>query len=148
MTLATNNDLVGRVDRAIEVGASDFFEESERYGGTSSYGSDPSVHYVNEAGVPQEVMEDLRENKDIASAIEKWSRSLAAEAEGVTSTDMFNRNRWEGGRHIHAQMGMCSWAVENDDILSTTADVTEGLMWQKCRFELFDRDQQDVWNQW
>ena len=45
-------------------------------------------------------------------------------------------------------MSQCAWAVENDDILSTLADVVEGLMWQKMRFELFDRDQQDMWNQW
>jgi hypothetical protein len=45
-------------------------------------------------------------------------------------------------------MSKCSWAVENDDILSTLADVMEAQAFSKCRFELFDDDQQDVWNQW
>jgi hypothetical protein len=45
-------------------------------------------------------------------------------------------------------MARCAWAVENDDVLSTLADVLEGLMWQKVRFELIDTDQQDMWNQW
>ena len=88
-----------------------------------------------------------RARREIASVIEKWSQSLSNATQHVT-LDVFNRHRWNGVNHVHATMSQCAWAVENDDILSTLADVLEGLMWQKCRFELFDDDQQDIWNQW
>jgi hypothetical protein len=106
-----------------------------------------SVHYINEAGVPESVVNELRGNKDIASAMERWSQSLSLE-DSRQSVGMFHRGKWEGSNHAFSEMSQAAWAVENDDILSTLADVTEGLMFQRCRFELFDLDQQDVWNQW
>lgn len=122
-----------------------------RYGSTSSM-TQPSIHYINESGLPDDVIERHfgrdRGNREIASVIEKWSQSLSS-ASTQTTLDVFNRGKWgDNAKHIHAVMSQCAWAVENDDILSTLADVVEGLMWQKCRFELFDTDQQDMWNQW
>lgn len=126
----------------------------DRYGAVETATDTPSVHYVNESGLPDEEIEDYftgrqgqRARREIASVIEKWSQSLANSSQRVT-LDVFNRHRWEGANHIFATMSQCAWAVESDDILSTLADVLEGLMWQKCHFELFDDDQQDVWNQW
>jgi hypothetical protein len=116
----------------------------ERFGAVT--GTTPSVHYVNEAGVSEDVVDDLKTNREIASVIEKWSQSLSANA--PQSVDMFNRARWQTAKHIFTEMSQCAWAVENDDILSTLADVVEGLMFQKCRFELYDVDQQDIWAQW
>ena len=125
----------------------------DRYGPVAS-GTPPNVAYVNESGMRDEEMEDFFNGRrgrlmrrEIASVIEKWSQSLSNSTERV-SLDVFNRHKWQGANHIFATMSQCAWAVENDDILSTLADVIEGLMWQKCRFELFDDDQQDMWNQW
>ena len=121
-----------------------------RYGNVSST-TQPSIHYVNESGLPDDVIDRhmrMRGNNEIASIIEKWSQSLS-HTTSQKSLDVFNRTKWgENVNHPHALMSQCAWAVENDDILSTLADVIEGLMWQKCRFELFDSDQQDFWNQW
>ena len=121
----------------------------ETYGRVNSGTSTPSVHYVDETGerLDLDTMGRIRANRDIASVIEKWNQGLS----GITqqqSIDVFNRRRWDGAQHIFAQMSMCAWAVENDDILSGLADVVEGLMFQKNRFELFDTDQQSIWNQW
>lgn len=120
----------------------------QRFGNVSSM-TRPSISYVNESGVPQDVLDRHmdRIHGDVASQIEKWSQSLSPVSSSPT-LDVFNRTRWHGAKHIFSQMSQCAWAVENDDILSTTADVVEGLMWQKCRFSLFDEDQQDIWNQW
>lgn len=107
-----------------------------------------SIAYVNEAGVPESVMDRVRGNRDIANAIEKWSQSLSASSEQGASYDFFSRNKWQGARHTFAVMSKCAWAVENDDILSTLVDVIEGQTFTKNRFELFDEDQQDMWNQW
>ena len=125
----------------------------DRYGPVTS-STPPNISYVNEAGVRDEELEDFFDGRrgrlmrrEVASVIEKWSQSLSGNTERV-SLDVFNRHKWQGANHIHSVMSQCAWAVENDDILSTLADVIEGLMWQKCRFELFDDDQQDMWNQW
>lgn len=123
--------------------------EDDRYGRVVSGTSTPSVHYVDETGLHADldVMGRVRANRDIASVIEKWNQELSGISQ-QKSIDVFNRRRWEGAQHIFAQMSMCAWAVENDDILSGLCDVVEGLMFQKNRFELFDTDQQSVWNQW
>lgn len=107
----------------------------------------PSITYINEAGVPEETVDVIKGMKEVASVIERWSRSLNEGVESATM-DVFNRSRYSGSKHIFAQMGQCSAAVENDEILSTTADVMESLAFQKTRFELYDEDQQDMWNQW
>jgi hypothetical protein len=125
----------------------------EHYGPVTT-GTPPSVSYINESGMRDEELEDFFNGRrgrlmrrEVASVIEKWSQSLSNAHERV-SLDVFNRHKWQGSNHTHAIMSQCAWAVENDDILSTLADVLEGLMWQKCRFELFDNDQEDMWNQW
>lgn len=124
-----------------------------RFGRVSGVLSQPSIHYVNESGVPEDVLDRHYRDRggfrrEVASIIEKWSQSLAGGPVNQT-LDVFNRTKGYNGKvHVHAVMARCAWAVENDEVLSTLADVIEGLMWQKCRFELIDEDEQDVWNQW
>lgn len=132
----------------------DYGFEDERYGAVETATDVPSITYINEAGVRDHELEDWFDGRvgrtfkrEVASVIEQWSQSLSGASQSVT-LDVFNRHRWDNANHIHAIMSQCAWGVENDDILSTLADVIEGLMWQKCRFELFDDDQQDIWNQW
>lgn len=124
--------------------------DDPRYGRVST-STRPSISYVNESGMPDDFIDEhfrRRGNQEVASVIEKWSQSLALNQPAQT-LDMFNRGRGiDRDVHPHAVMARTAWAVENDDVLSTTADVVEGLMWQKCRFEMIDDDEQDVWNQW
>ena len=117
-----------------------------QYGTVETATSQPNVTYINEDGLPEDIVAGVRNNQEIANAIEKWTQSLAGQT--TPSIDVFNRGRWENARHTFAIMSGCAWAVENDDVLSTLADVTEGLAFSKCRFEAFDDDQEDVWNQW
>lgn len=135
-------------------GADEFGEFGDaRYGRVSTH-SRPSIHYANHSGLPDDVIErhfTSRGGKgfrEIASVIEKWSQSLSNAPVNQT-LDVFNRSKGLSDKlHPWAVMARTAWAVENDDVLSTLADVLEGLMWQKCRFELIDQDQQDMWNQW
>lgn len=129
----------------VDLGADDPFVDgsADRMGDINT----PTFHYINESGLPEEiVLASLRENREIASIVEKWSQSLAGAPQ--ESLDVFNRNKWQNAQHFHAVMSQAAWAVENDDILSTLADVIEGLAFGKCRFEMFDADQEDMWNQW
>lgn len=111
---------------------------------------EPDITYLNRAGLSDSELRELENNNEIASVIEKWTRSVQQMSSGTaaTSVTMFHRNRWDEAQHEFADIGQAAWAVENDDILSTLSDVTESLMFQRCRFETYDPDEQDVWNQW
>ena len=135
--------MTDQFDGAIEARFND-----HAYGRVETSTSTPSVHYVNEAGLSETEMDQIRNNRDVANLVEKWTQELNASLAPMPSVDMFNRGNWSGAKHPFAIMSQCAWSVENDDILSTLADVTEGLAFGKCRFELMDEDQQDVWNQW
>jgi hypothetical protein len=104
--------------------------------------------YINEAGVPEDVIDQLRNNNDIANAVEKWSQSLAHGADEFSTPSGFRSRASTRHKGVFGQMAQCAWAVENDDILSTLADVVESLTFQKVHFELFDTEQEDIWNQW
>lgn len=132
-------------------GADEFGEFGDARYGRVSTTSRPSIHYINESGLPDDVIDrhfQGRGMREVASIIERWSQSLSTAPVNQT-LDVFNRSRGLDDKlHTWAVMARCAWAVENDDVLSTLADVLEGLMWQKCRFELIDTDQQSFWNQW
>lgn len=119
----------------------------QRYGRVSTRTSEPSIHYINESGLPDDIVADIKENREIANAIERWTQSLQRGGQSP-SHDVFARDKWSDTRGVFAQMSQCAWAVEHDDILSTLGDVTEGLTFKKMRFELNDDDQQDMWSQW
>lgn len=128
---------------------SDFDTGADDFGsGGGVLESTPSISYINEAGVPEETVEVIRGMREVASVIEKWSRSLAEGEINSPTADLFNRGRWAGATHKFAVMDQVSRAVEHDDILSTLADVMEALAFQKTRFEMLDDDQEDMWNQW
>lgn len=109
----------------------------------------PTITYVTEDGIPEQVAQQAVRSRDVASAIESWMRGLEQEAQGARAhaADIFNRKEYVGSRGMFKLMGACAAAVEEDDILSTLADTTEGLALPKMGWEMYDRDQEDVWNQ-
>jgi len=124
-----------------------------RYGRVSTT-TRPSIQYVNEAGIPEDVIDRHfrrgRGFREISSIIEKWTQDLNNELSTAPSLSLFNRSsRYKpSSLHIHAIMARTSWACDHDDILLTLGEVVEGLMWPKCKFELIEEDEQDFWNQW
>lgn len=105
----------------------------------------PSVTYVTEGGVTDTELDAVKGNTEISAAISEWMRNLGAAAN--TSWDLFNRRQYRTTDNVFRQFAMCEKAVEQDDILSTTADVTERVAIDKVVFEMFDEDQQDLWEQ-
>lgn len=131
-----------------------------RYFDTASddFGIDPSaqgnstISYVNEAGVPEEVARQAYRNADISSVIDRWMRGINGEANGDASRNtgdgsMFFRSRFSLTTSVYDQMLQCTDAVEYDEILSTIADVSEALAFNRMSFECIDQDQEDIWNQ-
>ena len=108
-----------------------------------------TISYVNEAGVSEVTAAEVSAHGDVANAIENWMRRVNSEARSPrgSSGDVFNRTNFVGMDNIFETMGACAAAVELDDVLSTLADVLEGMAFQKMRFESEDKDQEDVWNQ-
>lgn len=123
------------------------------FAGDESIPGQGTLVYVNEAGVSEGVMDAVKAHQDISNAIESWTRSLSGtQTPGAGATrrpnyDLFQRDRYTNVDNIFRTIELCSAAVENDDILSTLCDVSEGIAIQKMSFEMYDEDQQDVWNQ-
>lgn len=110
----------------------------------------PTMTYINEAGVPEQVAEEVLAHADVAASIERWMRSVSHvnPSRRGRSWDVFNRSDYAQPTHTFQLMAQCSLAVEEDDVLSTLADTVESLSVSKMRFEADDEDEQDVWNQW
>lgn len=106
-----------------------------------------SVAYVNEAGVPEEVAQAVVRSQDISSAIEKWSSGLRSGAQASRSWDLFNRAAYSHNGNVFGTFAALHRAVEHDDILSTLADTIERIAITKTKFEMYDNDQEDCWNQ-
>ena len=114
--------------------------------------ANPSVSYINEAGVPEAVAEEVVAHADVARSIEQWMRSVGSPGSSGGSRrrswDVFNRQDYSQPQHTFQVMAQCAMAVEEDDVLSTLAETVEGLTFSKMGFEAEDEDQEDVWNQW
>lgn len=110
----------------------------------------PTVTYINEAGVPEQIAEEAVAHQDVAQSIERWMRSVSSvgTSRSRRSWDVFNRDDYNQPQHTFQIMAQCAMAVDEDDVLSTLGETIEGLTFSKQRFELDDEDQQDMWNQW
>lgn len=110
----------------------------------------PTISYVNEAGVPEEIAEQVVNHADVAASIERWMRTVSHvnSSPNRRSWDVFNRDDYTQSRNTFEVMAQCSLAVEEDDVLSTLAEVIEGLTFSKMGFGHHDEDEEDVWNQW
>lgn len=126
-------------DLATEVMVDDFQQFDGETPGT--------ISYINEAGIPEVVAAEAARHSDVANAIENWMRRVNREARPTHSADIFQRTNYVGSDGIFELMATCASAVEHDDVLSTLADTLEGMAFQKMRFEMHDKDQQDLWNQ-
>ena len=111
-----------------------------------------TVSYINEAGIPEVVAEQVIQHQDVARTIENWMRSVgkavSTNSRSRRGWDVFSRDDYQQPNHVFEIMAQCSMAVEEDDILSTLVDTIEGLSFSKMGFEAADPDQADVWNQW
>lgn len=122
---------------------------SDDFAGDLSVPGQGTIAYVNEAGITEELVEHIKSRNEIANAIERWQRGLhsGSDGGGRPSYDLFQRSRYNQTDNVFKTMEMCAAAVENDDVLSTLADTTEGIAIQRMSFEMFDEDQEDIWNQ-
>jgi hypothetical protein len=104
-----------------------------------------SVSYVNEAGIPSDLLPMVAGHPDIARALTAWSANVSSSASQANS--LFFRDRFSVSDDVYDQMARCSDAVNYDDVLLSVAEATEALAFHSVTFECLDADEEDVWNQ-
>lgn len=119
-------------------------EYDDDFADTGVLEASPTISYINEAGVPEEVAAEAFRRTDISSAIERWTRNVQSQS---NAGSLFFRNRYDLTDNIFDQMMQCADAVEYDDVLSSISDAVEGMAFARMNFETADNDDEDVWNQ-
>jgi len=98
--------------------------------------------WINASGLPDEqVLPNVRE---VAYTLSRWVTEQRA-VRGTVS--LFDRRGYVVSDNPFAQMLVARKAIAEDDIVSGTAEVTEGLIFQGVKMECEDPDDADVFNQ-
>ena len=98
--------------------------------------------WINASGLPDtEVLPNVRE---VAYQLSRWVTEQRA-VRGQVS--LFDRRGYVVSDNPFAQMLVARKAVGEDDIVSGTCEVTEGLIFQGVKMECEDPDDADVFNQ-
>jgi len=101
-----------------------------------------SAPWINASGL---------ENVDVEDTVNRVSRELASWVNtargGASRPSLFNRAAYVAPDNPYHLMKTAKNAVDNDDIVSGTCDVTEGLMLQGLKWESEEADDADVFNQ-
>lgn len=98
--------------------------------------------WVNRSGLPAET---------VRMTVQEVGRELARWMDGVRAAGqrpvMFDRTGYAAPDNPYQQMVVAKRAVDYDDIVSATADITEGLALQGVKWESEEPDDADVFNQ-
>ena len=107
------------------------------------------VQHTTETGV-QWVNASGLEVSEIGSQVDQVARQLASwvdDTQGRRRPHLFDRTSYATPRNPFQAMKVARGAVENDDIVSSVADVSEGLAHQGCKWESEHPDDADAFNQ-
>lgn len=83
--------------------------------------------------------------RQVARALASWAEDSSPDS-SRRNRSIFARDRYVTPGRIFEQMAVCYDALD-DDIVSTVADTSESLAFQKVTFESEDPDQENVWSQ-
>lgn len=99
--------------------------------------SGPSYQFINASGLPDELIHS-KVMKEVASWAGSWkSKKLS----------IFDRAAYIAPDSPYSQFKLARAAVNNDDVVSGTCEVTAGLTFQGMKWEADDADDSDVYNQ-
>ena len=90
------------------------------------------------------------ETYDLTNTVNKVARELASwvnTTRGAKQPSLFNRAAYVAPDNPYVLMATAKNAVDNDDVVSGTCDVTEGLMLQGLKWEADEADDADFFNQ-
>jgi hypothetical protein len=82
--------------------------------------------------------------RQLAAQLETWVQNTRT----ITGkTSLFDRGKYVGSDCVYDQMKTARTAVKDDDVVSATIELTEGLAFQGLRWESGDWDTSDIFNQ-
>lgn len=96
---------------------------------------------INTSGLPDAQV------RDQLSGLEREIARWIEDTRGPRRPSIFDRSAYMAPDNPYAQMATARRAVQNDDILSGVADVTEGLAFQGLKWESANPDDADIFNQ-
>ena len=102
-------------------------------------GEQPS--FYNMTGLPDAVVGGSM--REVANQITRW---VTDQRSGPKSS-LFDRSAYQAPDNPFNQMKIARNALANDDIVSGTAEVTEGLVFQGLKWESENADDADIFNQ-
>lgn len=105
-------------------------------------GEEPDVGWVNASGLPDRMVQGTVDK--IGRELAKWVDNQRASRQKLS---MFDRSSYVAPDNPYGQMEIARRAVENDDVISGVADVTEGLAFQGVQWESDEADDADIFNQ-
>jgi hypothetical protein len=113
-----------------------------------------SISYVAEPGIDAETARTAfaKRRDDVAASIAQHMQEVSgngSDYNNLASNNLFFRSRYQSTNVVFDQMNKAIDAVENDEVLSNLADVTESLAFNKMSIEYNDdADISDILNQW
>ena len=96
---------------------------------------------INETGLADDVV------RAATSRLEREISRWMDDVRGPRRPSIFDRAAYAAPDNPYAQMATARRAVQNDDVLSGVADVTEGLAFQGLKWESANPDDADIFNQ-
>jgi hypothetical protein len=100
------------------------------------------VSYENQSGLPDEVV--LPSIREVSSYLQQWTRETRAQK---NSSGLFDRTKFAVADNPFDQMRAAMKAVQDDDVVSAAADVTEGLILQGTQWGSSNELAADLMNQ-
>lgn len=107
---------------------------------TESRGEQPT--FVNLTDLPNTAVQGSM--REVASQITRW---VTDQRGGDRKGSLFDRSAYMAPDNPFDQMRIARNALSNDDMVSGTAEVTEGLIFQGLKWESESADDADVFNQ-
>lgn len=103
-----------------------------------------SFEVRNESALPIETIVADPQVREIANQLSSWANSARA---AVNRSSLFDRGAYAAPDNIFEQMHVAQRALENDDVVSSVAEITEGLAFQTIAWESGEPDEADIFDQ-
>ena len=82
--------------------------------------------------------------RQLANQLSRWVDQARATTNRAT---MFDRGKYVSSDNVYDQMRTARAAVKDDDVVSSTAELTEGMAFQGVKWESEESDEADIFNQ-
>lgn len=100
-----------------------------------------NVVYSSQAAQLEGLSKPMRQ---VAYQLETWMTNLRPSGH---ATSLFDRGKYVANDNVYDQMKVARAAVRDDDVVSSSIELTEGLAFQGVKWESGDWDTADVFNQ-